>query len=208
MACVLSGFVKVYCPLEDGNRTLMRVAGPGEMLGHGDLVDARGRRSRLFEVQALTKASVALITREHIARLLRTLDTETLIGFLESLNTFWSLNTRWFATLLGLPFRRRLEIVLDDLATSAGVGDNEGTVLIPELCHEELAEMIGCSRPMVSRLIRDMMEAGAIARRGKQYVLLHRVGDHNAVTVSPLAGPGAEPPRRDFLAKRIVSGVK
>jgi hypothetical protein len=60
------------------------------------------------------------------------------------------------------------------LAKRAGVRDAEGIILIPEVFHEDLAEMIGCSRPMVSRLIAQMVESGLLARRGKQYVLLKR----------------------------------
>ncbi len=34
--------------------------------------------------------------------------------------------------------------------------------------------MIGCSRPMVTRLIAEMVQSGLLARRGKQYVLLKK----------------------------------
>jgi hypothetical protein len=44
------------------------------------------------------------------------------------------------------------------------------------LGHEDFAEMIGCSRPMVSRLISDLIDARMIARRGKNYVLLSKWG--------------------------------
>jgi Crp-like helix-turn-helix domain len=67
-----------------------------------------------------------------------------------------------------------LTIAFSDLAKRAGVKDSEGIVLIPEVGHEDLAEMIGCSRPMVSRLIAQMVESGLLARRGKQYVLLKK----------------------------------
>jgi hypothetical protein len=63
---------------------------------------------------------------------------------------------------------------MSDLALRAGVKDSQGTVLIPVLGHEDFAEMIGCSRPMVSRLISDMIDARLIARRGKNYVLLSK----------------------------------
>jgi CRP/FNR family cyclic AMP-dependent transcriptional regulator len=173
-ACVLSGYVKVYCPVGDGSRTLMRLAGPGELIGYADYIDSRGQKERLFEAQALSKCNVALVTRDHIARLLKNLNTETLIEMIESLNTFWSLNTRWFATLIGLPFWERLEIVLSELASRVGAPDNRGVMLIPEICHEDLAEMIGCSRPMISRLIGEMAEAGLISRGRKQYILLNK----------------------------------
>ena len=175
-AFVVSGYVKIHCPVGDGNRTLMRLAGPGEIVGYADYLDAKRQRARLFEAQALTKCDVGLVTRDHVARLLRNLSPDALVHVIESLNTFWSQYARWFATLVGAPFCERLEIVLSDLASRVGVKDNRGVMLIPEISHEELAEMIGCSRPMISRLLSEMTEAGLIGRTQKQYILLDKWG--------------------------------
>jgi CRP/FNR family transcriptional regulator, cyclic AMP receptor protein len=174
LAFILSGYVKVYCPVGEGSRTLVRLAGPGDIIGYPDFVDEKGRRARLFEAQASSKCTVALFSREHILRLLRNLPPAGLIHVIEALNTFWSQNLQLFVTLLTLPFWDRLCIVLSDLAARAGVRDAEGVILIPELGHEDLAEMIGCSRPMVSRLLADMVQGGLVGRRGKQYVLLKK----------------------------------
>ena len=174
LACILSGFVNVYCPVGDGNRTLVRVAGPGEVIGYPDYVDEKGRHARLFEAQVASRCTLALFSRDHLEQLLISQPKEVLISIVMSLNTFWSDNVRFFATLLNLPFWDRLTMVLSDLATRAGVKDSEGIILIPELGHEDLAEMIGCSRPMVSRLIAEMIESGLLSRRGKQYVLLKK----------------------------------
>ena len=179
LACILSGYVNVYCPVGDGNRTLVRMAGPGEVIGYPDYVDEKGRHARLFEAQVASKCTLALFSRDHLMRLMRDLSTDVLISILVSLNTFWSENLRFFATLLSLPSWDRLTIVMSDLAKRAGVRDSEGIILIPELGHEDLAEMSGCSRPMVTRLIAEMVESGLIARRGKQYVLLKK-WDFNA----------------------------
>lgn len=174
LACILSGYVNVYCPVGDGNRTLVRMAGPGEIIGYADYVDEKGRRARIFEAQVASKCTLALFSRDHIVRLLADLPPDAVISILASLNTFWSENLRRFTTLLGLPFWDRLVIVMSDLAKRAGVKDSEGIVLIPEIGHEGLAEMIGCSRPMVTRLIGEMVKSGLLARRGKQYVLLKK----------------------------------
>ncbi|MGA9725756.1 MAG: Crp/Fnr family transcriptional regulator [Candidatus Binatus sp.] len=174
LACILSGYVKVYCPVADGNRTLVRMAGPGEVIGYPDYIDEKGRNARLFEAQVASKSTLALFSRDHVARLLADLPTNSLISILAALNTFWSENLRFFTILLNLPFWDRLSIVLNDLAKRAGVRDSVGIILIPEVFHEDLAEMIGCSRPMVSRLIAQMVESGLLARRGKQYVLLKK----------------------------------
>ena len=174
LACILSGYVNIYCPVGDGNRTLVRLAGPGEIIGYADYVDEKGLHARALEAQVATKCTLALFSRDHLAQLLATLPPEALVSIVSSLNTFWSENLRYFATLLNLPFWDRLTIVLGDLAKRAGVQDSRGTILIPEVFHEDLAEMIGCSRPMVSRLIAQMIDSGLLARRGKKYVLLKK----------------------------------
>jgi CRP/FNR family cyclic AMP-dependent transcriptional regulator len=174
MAYVVSGYVKVSCPVGDGNRIAIRLAGPGEVIGYSDHVDLTGRRARMFESQAFSRCTVGLISRDHVVRMLRRLDIDSIMGIIECLNSFWSLRVRWFATLIGLPFINRLELVLSDLGLRAGVQDTRGTILIPELSHENLAEMIGSSRPMVSRLLSELIENGMVERRAKQYVLSHR----------------------------------
>jgi CRP/FNR family transcriptional regulator, cyclic AMP receptor protein len=174
LACILSGYIYVYCPVGDGNRTLVRLAGPGEIIGYPDYLDEKGRHARMFEAQVASKCTVALFSRDHVARLLSSLPSVALTSIVQSLNTFWSENLRRLAVLLNLPFWDRLTMVLSDLGQRAGVRDSEGIILIPEIGHEDLAEMIGCSRPMVSRLIAQMVESGLLARRGKQYVLLKK----------------------------------
>ena len=174
LACILSGYVNVYCPVGDGNRTLVRLAGPGEIIGYADYIDEKGRYARMFEAQIASKCTLALFSRDHVVRLLATLPPDALISVISSLNTFWSENLRFFTTLLNLPFWNRLTIVMSDLAKRAGVEDADGIILIPEIGHEGLSEMIGCSRPMVTRLIAEMVQYGILARRGKQYVLLKK----------------------------------
>ena len=79
---------------------------------------------------------------------------------------------QWFGAFLGMPFRERLDVVLHELGSKFGVRDKRGILLMPELSHADLAEMIGSSRPMVSRLIAEMTEEGHLLRQGKQLVLL------------------------------------
>jgi CRP-like cAMP-binding protein len=174
LACILSGYVYVYCPVGDGNRTLVRIAGPGEIIGYADYVDEKGRHARMFEAQAASKCKLALFSRDLIAQRLADLPPDALTSIFACLNTFWSENLRRFTTLLSLPIKDRLTVVMSELAMQTGVRDKEGIILIPEIGQEGLAEMIGCSRPMVTRLIAEMVESGLLARRGKQYVLLKK----------------------------------
>jgi CRP/FNR family cyclic AMP-dependent transcriptional regulator len=171
--CVLAGYVKVYCNVANGSRVLARLSGPGDIIGYADSEDCKGRRSKIFETQALSKCSISLFTRERAVRLLRSLDPDEAIELYQSLNSFWSSTLHWWTSFLGLPFQRRLEIVLSDLGRRLGVHDNRGALIIPELSQEDLAEMIASSRPLVSRLLNEMEERGLVQRLGKQYLLLN-----------------------------------
>jgi CRP/FNR family transcriptional regulator, cyclic AMP receptor protein len=187
--CVLAGYVKVYCNAANGARVLARLSGPGDIVGYADCEDSKGRRSKIFETQALTKCSIALFTRERAVRLLRSLDPEQAIELYQTLNSFWSSSLHWWTSFLGLPFQQRLEVVLSDLGHRVGVHDNRGTLIIPELSQADLAEMIASSRPLVSRLLNEMEERGLVQRRGKQYLLLKGWDSHEhrfARTQSPL----------------------
>jgi CRP/FNR family transcriptional regulator, cyclic AMP receptor protein len=169
---VISGVVKVVSVRPGSDRVLVELAGTGDLVGYADFADARGERSQLFGAQALTNSCVALFTRHHIAEVLKGLDADTLIKIASALNTMWSSVTYRYASFLGMSLRKRLEFVLNELAERFGVPDARGTLLLPELAQEELAEMIGSSRPMVSKLLTEMTARGTLIRSGRRHILL------------------------------------
>jgi CRP/FNR family cyclic AMP-dependent transcriptional regulator len=168
---VITGLLKVYCPRPNGTRILVKLAGPGDVVGYADYVDAKGHRAQVFEIDALTKSSVALFTREHISKILSTLEQSVLLRAIERLNTAWSAMAQWFGTFLGMSFEERLELVLNEIATKFGVRDSRGILLTPELAHADFADMIGSSRPMVTRLMAEMTKQGLLLREGKRLIL-------------------------------------
>jgi len=169
--CVINGLVKVYCARTNGTRILVKLAGPGDLVGYADYIDSSGYRAQVFEVEALTRTSVALFTREHISKILATLAPSVLLQVIERLNTAWSSMAQWFGTFLAMSFKERLELVLRELAVKFGVRDSRGILLTPELAHGDFADMIGSSRPMVTRLIAEMTDRGFLLRQGKRLVL-------------------------------------
>jgi len=219
---VFNGLVKVYCPGADGNRILVHLAGPGDVIGYADFVDAKGQRSQMFEAHALTSCSVALFTRHHLLKVMRELDQNTLTRMLESLNGFWSSVVHRYAVYLSMSLRERLQMVLADLGARFGVQEARGILLTPELAQEELAEMIGSSRPMVSKLLSEMAERSMIACQGRRYILLRGSGleprTHPAIPamdkpaeVRPENGIHPPPPRigrhfEDNAGRRTVGG--
>src|SRR5208283_2057651 len=168
---VLGGMVKIYCAGRPRERVLITLAGPGDILGYGDFTDPRGGRSQLFEAVALTGATIAIVTREHLMRVLRGLDPGALIALGELVNSLGAAALHRCARFLGMSLRGRLEAVFAELAQRFGVPEARGVMLPLELGQEGLAEMIGGSRPMVSKLLIAMVRDGSITRLGRRYIV-------------------------------------
>lgn len=175
---IVNGVVKVHCAQPDGRRFLVELAGPGDLIGYVNVYDARGRLCQAFEAQALTNCAVALISRQRIIKLLESTDHGMLLDLFERLNSFWAGVAHHYASFMTLSYRERLEAMLAEVASRFGVRDSRGTLLTLELGHEDWAEMIGSSRPMVSRLLAEMVDNQVLSREGKHYILLgHREPD-------------------------------
>jgi len=168
---VFKGLIRVYIPLANGSRILIFIARPGEPLGIIDRVDENGRRQHAVEAEALTKCVAGLLSRQHLAEMLRKLKPDAAIKLLENLHATWSAAFERLARFLGLSFRERLEFVLADLVARFGVEEERGVLIVPELSQEDLAEMIGSSRPMVSKIIADMTEARLLVRHDRHLIL-------------------------------------
>lgn len=189
---VLTGLVKVHSARADSDPVLVELAGPGDLVGYADFADADGERSQLFQATALSNCCVALFTRHQIAEVLKGLEPEALLRIAESINSMWASVVYRYATFLGMSLRKRLEIVLGELAERFGVPDSRGTLLLPELAQEELAEMIGSSRPMVSKLLTEMTERGLLIREGRRHILISAQKQPSAAAV-PAREPGLHP---------------
>ena len=195
---VLTGLVKVHSSRPGSDPVLVEVAGPGDLVGYADFADVDGARSQLFEATALTNCCVALFTRHQICEVLKGLEPQALLRMAEAINSMWSSVVYRYATFLGMSLRKRLEIVLDELAERFGVPDSRGTLLLPELAQEELAEMIGSSRPMVSKLLTEMTERGLLIREGRRHILIaaHKPANAVAAAREPSLHPAFEPRAR------------
>lgn len=191
---VESGLVKVCSPAADGSRFVVHLAGPGEVLGYASVNDDAGQAVQAFDAESFTRCSIVPITREHIRNVVCKLHPGEMVRILEELNAVWAGIFAEFARFLGLGFRERLHNVLDDLAARFGVADARGTLLTPELSHDDFAELIGSSRPMASRLISELIDEAIILRDGKRYIL--RNSSKTGAAAQKISSGAAWPSRR------------
>jgi CRP-like cAMP-binding protein len=165
------GIVDLYRPTNDGNPPLLRMAGPGEMIGYFDSFDKNGNLVHAFEARARTHCQVILVTRQNINDVLQTLERTKLIELLWHLNRAWSEEALRWIILTTSDCRQRLKLAVADLAARFGARDARGILLVPEISHQDFANLVGCSRAMASRLIVEMIETGDLVREGGHYIV-------------------------------------
>jgi CRP/FNR family transcriptional regulator, cyclic AMP receptor protein len=180
---VSSGLVDILCPGPDGSQIQASLLGPGEIFGFMQS-EFNGNQGQAFQARARTNAQLGLITRDRVCKVLSRLDPPLLVQLLGEITALWGSFTDYQARYLGMNFSERMETVLRDLARKFGVKDSRGILLIPELGHADFAEMIGSSRPMVSRLIAEMIANQRLLYDGKHYIVI----DHSANDSGKLNG--------------------
>ncbi|MDN4590401.1 Crp/Fnr family transcriptional regulator [Xenophilus aerolatus] len=162
---VLSGRLRAFVSDSRGREVTLSHHGPGEYVGEMSL--DRGARSA--SVEAVEPTVCVVVTREsalrHIAE-----DPEFTRGLIERLIRRARLATESARSMALLDVYSRLRRVLEERASPAGP---DGAQSIAErLTHQALASEIGCSREMVSRLLKDLETGGYLAVRDRRLAIL------------------------------------
>jgi CRP/FNR family cyclic AMP-dependent transcriptional regulator len=164
---VLTGRLRVFSSGGDGARdreVTFNVHGPGECVGEMSL-DGGPRSASVITVEPATCSVITRPTlREQIAR-----DPDLALLLISRVIRRARLATESARGMATLDVYGRLVRRLEALAVDDGTGRRR----VPErTTHAMLASEIGCSREMVSRLLKDLMGGGYVAVEDRRLVLL------------------------------------
>lgn len=171
---IISGIAKIYCMVPNGSRILLRLASSGDLLGYPTLAGPKDEVVQPFHVEALTKCTVAMFSRDSLIRTIEKLEQPAVVRLFEHFNEPWGLAAHRLVTFLGYSFRQRLELTFKNLASRFGIEDDRGLLLNLKLSHVDFAEMIGSSRPMATVLIGEMVAERSLYRLGHHQYLIPR----------------------------------
>lgn len=162
--CILSGRVKVFLNDDEGKEVILNVQGPGEYFGELALLDS-GPRSA--SVMALEKCRLSVISKADFEDFLakhETAQRKIMLGMVKRLRAL----TENVRTLALLDVYGRVARLLLQLARP------EGGVLVirDELRQQDIANRIGSSREMVSRVLKDLREGGYIAVDENRHIVI------------------------------------
>jgi CRP/FNR family cyclic AMP-dependent transcriptional regulator len=161
---VLSGRLRAYVSDTRGREVTLGLHGPGEYVGEMSLDG--GLRSA--SVQAVEPTVCAVVTRETVMQHIAA-DPDFALALIQRLIRRARLATESARSIALLDVYSRLRAMLEKRAHPHA----DGTRLVGErLTHQAIASEIGCSREMVSRLLKDLEEGGYLAVVDRHLVLM------------------------------------
>jgi CRP-like cAMP-binding protein len=166
---LVSGVVKLSLRSLEGEDVLVSLISPGELFGITALMPDM---QRAFRSEAFSDCWVSVIQAEtFVTTLLGTpfADFSAMMG--TTVNRWFTLLYR-YAHFQGLNLRQRLAMALLELAQKFGVQDARGTILILQLTHEDLADLVGASRQKVTEHIQEMERQQLLVRDGRKLIVL------------------------------------
>jgi len=166
---VVRGRVAVRLTTPLGDRTLLRLIGPGGWFGELSVISPYPRSATIV---ALEPTETLVVTRDHteeIRRRIPAFDSMLVDALVKEVRRL----SGALLDALFTPVDKRLFRRLDELAST--YGDGEAGVVIP-LTQEEVAQLVGTTRPTANHHLRRAVADGLIAMRRGAIVILDPVG--------------------------------
>ncbi len=164
---ILSGKIKAFLSDEHGKEIILDMAGPGEYFGEVALLDEAPRSA---SVMTLEPSSFLIISKDDFKNCVAK-NPDIAISLIKELTHRIRVLT---SSVKGLALRDvygRVAETLLNLAT-----EENGTLTISERpTQQELANMVGASREMVSRILKDLTSGGYIEVEDKKITIKRKL---------------------------------
>ncbi len=163
---VIAGKVKVFASNESGKEVVIDFLGPGEYVGEMSL-DGAPRSASVMTVEPTT---CAVVDRAHFREFILA-HPDFALHLIENLIRRVRLATANVKSLALSDVYGRLVRLLQSLAV-----EQDGRLVVPEkLTQQDIAERIGASRDMISRLMKDLVAGGYLALEDRTITILKKL---------------------------------
>ncbi len=150
-----AGRLKMTKLREDGREIVLSILSTGDYFGETTLIDSG---PSLTSVIALSRCWVATIQQTHIQAFLMN-NPQFALNLMQGLAKRLRQASRKIACLALMDVYQRIVSLFDDLAIR-----RDGKLVVSDpLTHQDIACMVGCSREMVSRILKDLVTGGYVS---------------------------------------------
>ncbi len=152
---ILSGRVKIYLSDEDGKEVILNNQGPGDYFGELALIDEAPRSASVMTTE---DCKLSIINKHDFAACLKN-HPEIALSLIKDLSARMRSLTENVKSLALMDVYGRVARTLLNLA----VEENGKLVIQEKLTQKDIANMVGASREMVSRILKDLSIGGYIS---------------------------------------------
>ena len=167
---LLAGRVKVYGSGEDGREVIYNTLGPGEYFGELSLLDGAPRSASVASLEPLRCVLVRGVEmREFLAQ-----HPDFAFHLIQRLALLLRRSTENVKSLALDDVYQRVARMLNELA-GAEPSDGGPRQVSLKLTQQDIAERVGSSREMISRIFKQLLQGGYVEQRDGRLVLLKKL---------------------------------
>lgn len=164
---ILSGRVKIYLSDEDGKEVILNNQGPGDYFGELALIDEEPRSASVMTTE---DCKLSIINKHDFAACLQK-HPEIALSLIKDLSQRMRSLTENVKSLALMDVYGRVARTLLNLSV-----EEDGKLVIQErLTQKDIANMVGASREMVSRILKDLSIGGYITVDKKRITINERL---------------------------------
>lgn len=167
--CILSGRVKLYKTGVDGRQQIVRLAGPGDLLGYRAIFAEEPYHAT---AEAVEEASICCIEKKAFVKILAEYP-ELAVEIMKKLARELRLAEELATSIAQKSVRERMAELLLIMKKAYGRPTKNGTFLDLKLSREEMAEMIGVTQETAIRLLSEFKKDGFIEVHDREITILN-----------------------------------
>jgi CRP-like cAMP-binding protein len=166
--CVNSGKIKVTKMGNEGKETIIRIAGPGDVLGHHNVFSDETYTTTATIIE---EASICFIDKKFITKFISQ-ESSISLNIMKRMSMELSASESRNAAMSQKNVRERLAELLLSLKETYGIKEEGRYRLDIKLTREEIASMVGTANETIIRFLSEFKEEGIIQQEGKVIFLV------------------------------------
>jgi len=163
---IQSGKVKVFIGDQDGREMILKILGPGDFFGEMSMIDKQPRSASVTTLESSTFLVMSHAAFEKCIEQVPRIATVVMRILAQRVREA----DKKIGTLALMDVYGRVASTLLELA----VVDNGKLMVGEKLSQQELANMVGASREMVNRILKDLSDRGFISIESKAITIINR----------------------------------
>jgi CRP-like cAMP-binding protein len=167
--CISSGKIKVYKMGNDGKESIIRIAGPGDVLGHRSLFSSENYGATATVIE---EASICFLDKNFIHSLMKR-DHTVSLNLIQKLSRDMGLAEAKNASMSHKNARERLSELFLGFKKNYGIEEDGRWRLDIKLNRDEIASLVGTAPETIIRLITEFKEEKIMEQEGKILYILN-----------------------------------